>query len=492
MTFANLDPDAGVPLYRQLRAILENAIAAGQFEKRRLPSARSLARTLGISRNTVNIAYQELVAEGFIASLPRSGFVVNTEMQALITERPLIAAGRRAPGAAGTQSPRWSALIRAAPPDLLPRIEKPSDWHTYPYAFLGGQVGLDVFPSRAWLRSLRAALEPPHRVASLQDSQSLDDPLLVQQLCDHVLPGRGILAAPDEVLVTTGSQQGLYLVAQTLVGDRTPVAVEDPGYPDAAHILLRAGARLLPTPVDSYGLTVGSQLAQAQLICVTPSHHFPTNVTLSIARRQQLLTLVEASGGVIIEDDYDSEFRYQGRPTPALKAMDQANSVVYLGSFSKFLAPGLRLGFVVAAPQLIAELRSRRRDMIRHPPGHLQRALALLIDSGEYARSLRHARSILKGKWQQTVTSIEQHVGWELNPPAGGASLWLTGPSGLDARAAAAAVKKRGVLIEPGDTFFVSAPRPSNHIRLGFASIPLDRIEPGIRVLARELHAQTR
>ena len=476
---AQLDPDSPGLLYRQVRRQLEHAIAAGEFAGRRLPSSRALAAELGLSRNTVLLAYQELQAEGFVSSYPRSGLVVNEEMAQMVTQRR---AGQ--PALPATTPPDWAALIRPTTNVDLPRLTKPRNWHAYPYPFVGGQVGVDIFPSAAWLRSLRRALEAAHRVESLQDNQSFDDPLLVEQLCSAVLPGRGILTDPTQVLITTGSQEGLYLVASALVGPGTEVAVENPGYPDLWHIMTRAGARLRPLAVDESGVVLGDGVGDAALVCTTPSHHFPTNVTLSTARRRQLLQIAGRGGPVLIEDDYDSEFRYHGRTTPALKAMDTQDHVVYLGSFSKFLAPGLRMGFVVAAPELIEELRDRRRFMVRHPPGHLQRALALLIASGDYASSVRRARSVLQDKWVRILAAVAEHLGWQVNRRADGMSVWITGPPGVDARVLAAAARSRGVLIELGGAFFLGPDPPQHHTRLGFASIPAARIEPGIQLLA--------
>jgi len=473
---ADLDRDSDVPLYRQLRAALERGILTGQIGVgTRLPSSRELSATLDVSRNTVVTAYQELVAEGYVTPLARSGLVVNPEL----TRRP-------------TPPPRgrldWAARLGRLPGGDLPLSNRPLDWYRYPYPFLGGQPSADLFPRQAWLRALRAALEPPHHWASLQDAQDADDPLLLDALCRHVLPARGIEAAPAEVLVTLGSQHGHALVTAALLGPGKRMAVENPGYPDLWHIAAATGAALVPLAVDGAGLIPTPELATVDALAVTPSHQYPTNVTLSVGRRHQLLDAAGRHGFVIVEDDYDSEFRYQGSPSPALKALDTGGHVVYLGSFSKFLAPGLRLGFLAGDAALVAHLRERRRFQVRHAPGHQQRALALLIDAGDYARALRRARAHLKERWQATVDAVGTELGWGTGHdggfPSGGTGLWVVGPPELDSEALAAAARRRGVLVEPSPAYSLAEPRLRNALKVGFASVRTDRIGGGIAELA--------
>lgn len=480
-TLIEVDRGSPEPLYRQIRRALEHGIAVGEFDPRhRLPSSREIADELSVSRNIVNLAYQELIAEGFVEARERSGMFVNAEMRAYGSQRHPANPGRV----------DWNTRMRRYQDAEIPHIDKRADWFTYPYPFLAGQVDVHAFPARAWLRCLREALYQPHVHHSVQDAVGSDDPMLLDMICRHLLPARGIRAEPDQMLITLGAQEGLDLLARTLLGPNSVVAMEDPGYLDARHIFVRNGAHILGLPVDGSGLCPPATLTDIDLVCVTPSHHHPTNVTLSIARRRRLLHLAGQSGTVVIEDDYDSEFRYQGRPSPALKALDETGHVVYLGTFSKFLSPGLRIGYLVGAPELICELRQTRRYTHRHPPGHLQRALALLIESGEYQRSLRRYREQLAHKWRTVCDAVNTHLPWQISPPPGGVSLWMTGPPALDCRTLVTEAERAGVLIERGDIFFLAPDPPRNHFRIGFAAAPLRSITPGIRVLGEIIHRQ--
>jgi GntR family transcriptional regulator/MocR family aminotransferase len=262
------------------------------------------------------------------------------------------------------------------------------------------------------------------------------------------------------------------------------VGVEDPGYADARHTFVRAGARLLTLPVDADGL-IPPEMAGIGLLYLTPSHHSPTNVTLSGERRQQILADARMADALIIEDDYDAEFRYRGKPTPALKALPNSDRVIYLGSFTKFLAPGLRLGYMVADAPLVEELRNQRRYRLRHISGHLQRAMALLIQSGQYRRTVRRRRTQLQRKWTELTQALDEMLPWPVSAPPGGVSVWVPGPAGLDCVELAGRALDAGVVIERGDVFFAHPEANRQYFRLGFAAIDLASIRPGVERLCR-------
>lgn len=481
--------ESSEPLYRQLRQALEHQIRSGSLVPGlALPSSRELARELGLSRNTVNTAYQEMLSSGMIESRSRRGYFINTQM--LDKDKPSNASTPNAQSAID-----WSRHIRPRLDAGMPEITKVKDWASYPYPFVAGQVEERDFPRLGWSRALRDALDPPHLFYSLRDSVDEDDPYLLEVLCKRVLPARGIQAKPENILITAGSQQGLDLLAQTIMGHGTHVGVENPGYVDARHTFVRSGAKLNPMEVDEHGLIPPASLAGTDLLYLTPSHHSPTNVTLSGDRRRSILDSARKAGTLIIEDDYDSEFRYRGKPTPALKALPGSEYVIYLGSFTKFLAPGLRMGYLVADAALVAELRNQRRYRIRHIAGHPQRAMALLIDSGQYHRTISRRRTQLQRKWQALTEALEEFMPWKIHCPPGGVSIWIEGPSDLDCVQLAQRALAAGVVIERGDVFFDAPETNKNFFRLGFAAIKLDAIKDGVRILAsviEELAAERR
>lgn len=479
----SIERGTDAPLYRQLREALEHEIASGALDPRLpLPSSRELARELGLSRNTVNTAYLELQAEGFVEARPRQGIFVNTEiLSQLVSPKPAPAPTRI----------DWSRHVNPLPDLDTPEIAKITDWYQHPYPFVAGQVDETSFPRLAWGKALREALERPHLHYSLRDGIDEDDPELIEQLCRKVLPARGIEVSPEHVLVTLGSQQGLDLLAQTLIAEGTVVGVENPGYPDARHIFQRAGAELRSFPVTRSGLVPDEAgLQDVSLLYLTPSHHSPTNVTLSIARRRQLLDIAQRRDLLLIEDDYDSEFRYRGSPTPALRALPDSGRVIYLGTFSKFLAPGLRLGYLVAEPELVVQLRRQRRYRVRHPSGHIQRAMALLIRSGQYHRTVRRRRTQLSKRWHTLTEALAEHLPFDIDTPPGGVSVWVAGPEGLDCVELSRRAQREGVVLERGDVYFDRAEENRNHLRLGFGAIAPEAIEPGVAILGRLIREQ--
>jgi GntR family transcriptional regulator/MocR family aminotransferase len=487
----HFEPNGTTTLQAQLRRMLVDAILEGQIPAGSpLPSCRKMAQTLNIARNTVALAYQDLVEEGFLVARQRSGYFVAPDV---LSGRATAPAAQREAGSAVKEKPAavdWADRFRVHP-TAQHNIEKPRNWQDYPYPFIYGQVDPGQFPIAAWRDCSRQAMG---RAAVKEWSRDLfteDDPLLVEQIRTRLLPRRGVRVGNDEILVTVGAQQALYLIASLLIDAGTRVGIEDPGYVDARNIFSLRGAKVVPLAIDRDGVLVDDRIAACDYVYVTPSHQFPTTATMSLARRHALLQLAAEQDIVVVEDDYESEINHQGTPSPALKSLDRNGRVIFVASLSKSLAPGLRLGYMVGPEPFIREARALRRLMLRHPPANNQRTVALFLADGHHDALLRRLSQIYKERWKAMGEALTRHLPecrWQQSQ--GGTAYWVEGPAGLDARALEGAAAKQGILIERGDWHFQAEDAPRRFFRLGFSSIPLDKIEPGIKLLGEILRKQ--
>ena len=318
----------------------------------------------------------------------------------------------------------------------MPRPAKNENWIKYSYPFVYGQFDPALFPTAEWRECNRMALAVLEIRNWAADMIDRDDPLLIEQIQARLLPRRGIFANPDEIIVTLGAQHALYMLATLLMGKGSKLAMEDPGYPDARSIFRLAGAEIHPMPVDQSGIVTSAIPTDSDFVFVTPSHHCPTMVPLSAERRQDLLARAQQFNQIIIEDGYDSQLIDEA-PQQALKSLDRSGRVVYVGSMSKTLAPGLRLGYIVASADLITELRALRRFMLRHPPANNQRAVALFLSLGHHEALVRRLSAAFDERRKRLVQAISAFLPeWRSTDSAGGTSLWLEGPRGTDARSA--------------------------------------------------------
>lgn len=478
-----LDRKAPSPLQIQLRSGLVNAALDGRLpDGLKLPSSRDLARILGVARNTVSLVYERLVAEGHIESRAREGHFVRATIRRIEV--------RKIDAELAASRPDWDA--RVAPCAAHRWLDRPVGWQKYRYAFVYGQFDPKLFPLADWRECDRQALEVAAVRRWGQDNAEGGSDALIDQLIRRVLPRRGISAKPDEVLLTMGTQHGLYLLSALFGGTDTRVGIENPGYMDARNIFTHHGAQVVPLPVDGNGLTITDALAQCRYVYCTPSHQCPTGATMSTERRLELLAHAARHDQVILEDDYDPETQYVGQPLPALKAIDKCDRVIYLSSLSKLLSPGLRVGFIVAPAVVIRRLRELLRLMIRRVPGNNELATAYFLQHGHYDRLLHNTRESLHQRADALTLALRKHLpDAAFSPPEGGASLWLKLPGRIDQRALLASCAANGLLFDPGLPFFHDEPDESV-IRLGFSVIPVERIEPGIAEFARHVHAHRR
>ena len=476
--------DRKISYQRQLREMIVSAILDDKLPLDiPLPSSRELARHLGIARNTVVLAYQQLIDEGYLVARERSGYYIDkTMLDGRVRVEPLKFEGEHSP-------PDWKRHIKFHPSQQR-NIVKPVDWKKYPYPFLFGQLDPRLFPIADWRDCCRQALSVSDIQDVTPDRIDVDDPLLIEQIQARILPRRGVWASRDEILITMGAQQALYILSDLLIGKGTRVGMENPGYPDARNIFELKSPQMVPLTVDEQGVVANSDLGSCEFVYVTPSHQSPTTVTMPLARREQLLKQAEENDILVIEDDYESEINFVGDPTPALKSLDASERVIYVGSLSKTLAPGLRLGYMVASRPLIEEARALRRLMVRHPPANNQRIVALFLSMGHHDSLIHRLSETYKNRWQVMGDALNRHLPESSRIPSfGGTSYWVEGPTGLDTRELKERARAAGILIESGEICFMQENPPQNFIRLGYSSISAKQIEPGIRKLADLIHS---
>lgn len=489
-----LDPSAAGTLQARIRQMVAGGILAGRLRPgEKMPSSRRLAAHLGVSRITVTLAYADLVADDFLRAEGRSGyFISETAPQPAPLPGPQ-SPGLHLPGASLPGSslpgagPDWALLLADRPPQDTPNRGKPRNWRDFRYPFIYGQADPALFDHANWRHCMLQALGLRDFARMTDDQFEADDPELVTYIARHSLPRRGILARPEEILVTLGAQNALWLAAQILLGPGRNAAIEEPGYPGLRAILAQTGAGQVHLPVGAQGLDVSALPQGVDVLFCTPSHHSPTGATMPLAARQALLAAAEAQDFLIVEDDYEFEIALDGAPQPSLKSLDRGGRVIHVGSFSKSLFPGLRLGFLVAAAPMVAEARALRATVLRHPPGLLQRAAALFLSLGHYDALLRRLTRAYAARRAVMLQAVaEQGLTIAAGAGDGGSSLWMRMPPGVSASELARALHADGVLIEEGRAFFAAPDAPDCHYRIAYSSIAAERIPEGIaRIAAR-------
>jgi GntR family transcriptional regulator/MocR family aminotransferase len=472
-------------LQTQIREALVAAILDGQLARDEpIPSTRKMAKSLGVSRNTVVLAYQGLLDDGYLFARERSGYFVADK--ALETAIRPAKTGSTTTGGAGID-PDWKGRLLKRPAQQA-NIFKPLDWQNYTYPFIYGQVDHNLFPLAEWRDCARQALGKKWLGTWTNDTWAFDDPLLVEQIRRRILPRRGIMASDDEILITLGAQNALYLIASLLIDEKSRVAMEEPGFTDMRNIFRLKTSKVALVPVDEGGLTLTDQVATSDLVFVTPSHQFPTTATMPLARRLDLLRLASKNNVVIIEDDYEFETNYVNEPCPALKSLDDECRVIYVGSLSKTLFPGLRLGFLVGPKPFVEEARALRRLMVRHAPNNNQRTAALFLSLGHHDTLIRRLHKAYRTRWEIMGAALRAHLPVTARIPTfGGTSFWIEGPQALDSEVLAVQAAVRGIVIEPGRIHFGVGEPPQNFFRLAFSSIEEKKIEPGIELLAETI-----
>ncbi|GIH95084.1 PLP-dependent aminotransferase family protein [Planobispora siamensis] len=476
--------DLTARIYRELReAVLDGRLRPGE----RLPPTRELAGRLGVARNTVAAAYDRLSAEGFLTGRVGAGTFVCA--QPLTRARP-----RNAPPGAGVR-PRavWEAIsAEPVPTGGDARLGDaagtgPGDAAGVVYDFRAGSPDPGLFPLETWRRLVTRELRRS-AVGSAQYAGPAGHAGLREAIARHTGASRAVRAGADDVIVTQGAQQALDLVGRVLIEPGDRVAVEEPGYPPARLLFRSLGARVTGVPVDAGGLRVADLPRDARLVYVTPSHQFPLGTPMSLSRRAALLEWAERNDAVVIEDDYDSEYRFAGRPLEALQGLDRCGRVVYVGSFSKTLLPALRLGFLVAPASLRPALHAARMLTGWHGDPAPQAALAGFIEEGLLARHVRRTTREYAGRHAMITGALRDRFADWLRPVPSAAGLHLCARLAPDARVDLETVIARargaGVAVESLSAYCGETPAQAGLV-IGYGGVRPAAIGEGLRRLAR-------
>jgi GntR family transcriptional regulator / MocR family aminotransferase len=480
-----LDIDAGAqpdqPTFLRIARAISAEIRRGRLRPyARLPGSRSLAQSLNVHRNTVLAAYRELLAEGWIEPRHGQGTFVSAQLPEVKARSFRKGSVERVPNAPAYELP--------------PSPLGPVGGRDYPKSvlrMLGGLPDLRLVPAAALTRALRRAVR---RDADLLGyAHPAGHPQLRAALAGMLRSARGLRVDADGLCVTRGSQMGIALAAEALLRPGDVVAVEAVGYRPAWQALLRVGAQLEPIAVDEHGLCVPQLAALCQqkrvrAVYLTPHHQYPTTVPLAPGRRLQLLELARRQRFAILEDDYDHEFHYEGRPLLPLASADDAGSVVYIGTLSKVFAPGVRIGYVVAPPAVLQELLRRRYYLDRQGDHLTEAALAELIEDGELQRHTRRMRRIYQARRDKCAALLRQQLGAALtfHVPNGGMALWARAAPDIDVEAWFERAEQAGVVFQTERQFRWDG-RSGSHLRIGYASLTEAELSRAVRRLAESL-----
>lgn len=460
MARITIDRNDSRSIQTQLTGHLKRMIQSGELQAgERLPSTREFARDLLVSRNTVVAAYEMLVGEGYLDSELRSAFRVNQATQAFQTV-PLRG---------------QSVSLREADPSTP----------AMPVPFRPTQPDVKLFPLAIWNRHRNRVLKEGNCLLQYQSRFSIGLDELRQNVAEYLRDSRGVRCNWEEVAITNGSQQALFLLAHLLLSKEHSVYMEDPGYPGARNAWLNAGATIVPAKIDGEGIQLPRDEAMhASLIYVTPSHQFPTGTCMSLARRLALLKTAREANAWIVEDDYDAEFRYTSAPQPSLQSLDEQRRVIYIGSFSKTMFPGLRIGFVVLPPTLVKSFTSLKSIADDYSPLIDQATLAAFLESGSYYAHLRRCRKHYAER-QSIFLDLVAKRRLPLRFPVVGRGMNLAGmlPEGMNDREVSRKLHAVGLDVPPLSRYAIGPVAPG--LLFGLAGFEKHAIQRGVAKMAR-------
>ncbi len=494
----SIDDQGGLPLHRQLYTQLRLAILEGRLVGgSRMPSTRALAAQMTLSRNTVTSAYDQLLAEGYITARMGSGTFVCAAPPDDLYQTP--------------RGMRHAARTSAPPEDVVPPLStwarraihgvvdemQPPVSARLPYDFRDGRPAIDHFPTDLWRRLLGRRLRSRDLIQFGYAPSNGVEALRVS-LAEYLRRARAVRCTPEQILIVNGSQQALDLLARVCLDPGDAVMLEEPGYLGARRAFTAQGSRLLPVPVDASGLVTddldrAAAGASPRLLYVTPSHQFPTGAVLSLPRRLALLRWAREHGALILEDDYDSEFRYSGRPVEALQGLDTSHTVVYIGTFSKVLFPSLRMGYLVLPPSLVHAVSTAKWLSDRYTATLEQQVLADFFDEGHFERHLRAMRLIYQSRHDTFVAALQRELGDLAMPPTTGTGLhtMVTLRAALPVEELVERAAAVGVGVYPARPYYLS-PSLATSLVMGFTGLDERKIDEGLRRLGQVIRAQTR
>jgi len=475
-----MDMASDAPMYQQLSDWFRRAISSGQLRPgQRVPSTRSLANELGISRIPVLGAYEQLQSEGFLETFTGAGTCV---ARAIPSDMTLERAKKAAPVLASSPQGSRRTSRRAA------QLRSPEQtWLANMGAFRVGLPALDAFPFALWSK-----LVSRHARHLSIDAMGYGDPMgylpLREAIAEYLGVSRAVRCDASQIIITTGSQQALQICAHVLLDPGERVWMEDPGYPGAHQALRTAGAELVPVPVDGEGIDVehGARVgADARVVYISPSHQFPLGMAMSASRRMQLLRWAARNDAWVIEDDYDSEYRFGSRPLSSLQGTDTQARVIYVGTFSKVMFPALRLGYVVVPKDLVEDFYAGRDAIDTFSSTLYQSAMTEFIREGHFARHIRSMRTLYMQRRVAVHEAIQRYIGERLEVIGTEAGMQLAGllPRGVDDVAVSRKAAAVGVSVRPLSPCYLVPPARGGLI-LGYGGASLEEIDEGVRRLA--------
>lgn len=450
-----------MPLYHQLYEYIKKEIVSSRVEVNdKLPSIRSFADYLNVSRNTVDMAYQQLLAEGYVESRPKSGlYVTNTQFDLLQTDRK---------------------------PTVF--LHPHSETKSYTYDFRYGKVDNRLFPLDEWKKRYNESLQT-YRESLFTYQESQGEESLREEIATYLYQSRGVVCSKHQIIIGAGTQQSLSLLAQMLKQSIRDIAFENPCYDGASFVFKQHGFSLKPVSLNNKGINIQELYdSLARAVYVTPSHQFPYGMIMPVSRRIELLKWANDRNGFIIEDDYDGEFRYKGSPIPSLQSLDTEGRVIYTGTFSKSFMPSLRISYLVLPEVLLKEYHERFSLYEQAVPTLHQRTLGLMMKNGEWSKHLRRVRTAYQLKHSTLLAALQKEFNKNitLSGESAGLHILIRVHNDMNEQQLINAARKQDVSVYGTSRYWLTeVPKQKPHILLGFGSLGREEIEEGIKRLKK-------